>query len=221
MLLVILAGIILGSVYFFWWQKKKDCFWSTNMQAQKNCENLRTLENQGAKCVADGDLSCIDLLNYKFFFYLLVKKEKNDITNKICQEVLLASKKDTPTIDFANQATFCADTSQAFLDRDPKKCDNLFKDDYSKKTCKFFITGDLQYCGDSLKCKSRSALIGAFLKNDFSVCDQIEDLNSRTACVFFKRLEQNPTFTCDSIYGNQSDFFKQGLDKIYCRNAAN
>lgn len=220
-LVIILAGVILGSFYFFWWQKKKDCFWKTNVEAQRACEDLRTLEDKGTQCVAENDLNCLDLLNYKFFYYLLARKEKNDITDKICREVLLAPKNDIPPLNIVNQDSFCADVSRALLERNEQSCDLLFNDDYGKKTCKFFITGDLQYCGDSRKCQDRAILIKAFLNRDFSTCDQIEEFNARTACVFFQRFEENEVFTCDSIYTSKEEFFGRGLDKIYCRNAAN
>lgn len=217
-LALVLAGI-LGGYSFSWRQERIKCYNLIQERSKDACESLRTLEDNAKSCLANNDLNCIDLLNYKLFFNLLVKKEKNEVTEKICQQIFLTPKGDVPASVFKNPATFCDDFSQTLIDRNSQNCDALFEDEFSRNYCRFMITADRQYCqGDSRKCYDREILFRSFLDDKFDSCDNILDVNVKTACVFFRESKDKDLFSCNGIYSNLDDFLKNGLDKTYCKN---
>jgi len=216
--LILAAAVFLGRYYFSWQQAREICFGLNQQKFEAACDSLKNIESEADKCVKNNDFNCIDLLNYKFFYYLLVKKETSQTTNKICQEVFLSAKNDAPTPIFQNQETFCADFSKTLIERNEQNCTTLFGDEFSQNYCRFLLTADKQYClGDQEKCANRAILFQSFLDGEFDTCDQITDFNTRAACVFFQNFVQNENFSCKGALGNKDDFLGGELGKTLCQ----
>lgn len=220
LILFLLGAIVfLGGYYFSWQEARSDCFTFHEKKFEEACDSLKNIESKASQCMESGDVNCIDLLNYKLFYYLLARGEKNETTDKICREVFALPKNDVSQSQLKNAETFCDDFSETLQKRDLQSCDLLFGDDLSRNYCRFLLTADRQYCsGDQQKCADRAILFDSFLNKDFSRCNEITDFNTRVACQFFNNFKADEDFSCQGSFVSEGEFFKGELFKTLCKD---